>query len=686
MIGGEVVKKLRVLLAIQGNETENSNLQQVNQLITLLLTDPKVILTVVGKVDDKMIGDHVNFVSLEKYNVETIKDYILHHENSNPSNVIILYGNNLIEQCTYYDYAFKTIPYLKNVNIELFRKVEGAFPYFFVDDGIKLKLSKHINFDKKFMTLPSTLWIKNEEKGSFFKEQKSFSINDYLIVNYNPHFKNKKYHVVIDFFETNPNKFAKQFKKIEKQLYRTQSQVTWEIIVNDNIQFKFNIKSNIKFTNRNNQFANEADLYIQYAPDITQDHNIEDIKRNLLQYITSGTPALLFRHPHNIELFGEHYPLFINHPRELVNKVHKLIDDDLFYHECASQAYDVSLSYNAIEVRNHLLSTLWKFNSERETILFAGHDFKFLRNYINYCKGKNINVLIDQWRGHKTHHVEVSNQLLEQADIIFCEWGLGNIEYYSKNKLKGQKLFVRIHRQELETKNLDRIDYEKIDKVIAVSPYILEEFSRLKNIPREKLTLIPNYINVNQFKLNKVEDSKYHLGILGILPKLKRFDLAIDLFEQLWQIDSRYKLFVKGKMPHDLQWLKNRKEEIEFYDEIFARINEAPWKDNIIFDKHDDDVAEWFQNIGFILSTSDIESFHLAAIEGMASGAYPIIFNWPGSKYIYPKEVIVNDVNEARELILRINEDNRLDYNFEQFVSKYDQKLIFDRLDRLIFK
>ena len=172
MIGGEVVKKLRVLLAIQGNETENSNLQQVNQLITLLLTDPKVILTVVGKVDDKMIGDHVNFVSLEKYNVETIKDYILHHENSNPSNVIILYGNHLIEQCAYYDYAFKTIPYLKNVNIELFRKVEGAFPYFFVDDGIKLKLSKHINFDKKFMTLPSTLWIKNEEKGSFLKSKR----------------------------------------------------------------------------------------------------------------------------------------------------------------------------------------------------------------------------------------------------------------------------------------------------------------------------------------------------------------------------------------------------------------------------------------------------------------------------------------------------------------------------------
>ena len=41
------------------------------------------------------------------------------------------------------------------------------------------------------------------------------------------------------------------------------------------------------------------------------------------------------------------------------------------------------------------------------------------------------------------------------------------------------------------------------------------------------------------------------------------------------------------------------------------------------------DVGTWLRRIGFILSTSDDESFHLAPAEGMASGAVPVIRSWP---------------------------------------------------------
>ncbi len=41
-----------------------------------------------------------------------------------------------------------------------------------------------------------------------------------------------------------------------------------------------------------------------------------------------------------------------------------------------------------------------------------------------------------------------------------------------------------------------------------------------------------------------------------------------------------------------------------------------------------------------MLSTSDDESFHVAAAEGMASRAVPVVRNWPGAHTIYRRRWI----------------------------------------------
>jgi hypothetical protein len=52
------------------------------------------------------------------------------------------------------------------------------------------------------------------------------------------------------------------------------------------------------------------------------------------------------------------------------------------------------------------------------------------------------------------------------------------------------------------------------------------------------------------------------------------------------------------------------------------------------------------------VSMSDIESFHLAAEEGMASGAVPLIRRWPGASEIYGKEWIHASVEESATTVL----------------------------------
>ena len=67
----------------------------------------------------------------------------------------------------------------------------------------------------------------------------------------------------------------------------------------------------------------------------------------------------------------------------------------------------------------------------KKTILFAGDDFKFLNNFIKKSKEK-FNILIDKWDGQMNHNQNKSFELLDKADIIFCEWCFGNIIFYSK--------------------------------------------------------------------------------------------------------------------------------------------------------------------------------------------------------------------------------------------------------------
>ncbi|XBO86027.1 glycosyltransferase [Bacillus licheniformis] len=141
-------------------------------------------------------------------------------------------------------------------------------------------------------------------------------------------------------------------------------------------------------------------------------------------------------------------------------------------------------------------------------------------------------------------------------------------------------------------------------------------------------------------------------------PKLKRLDLAIDIFEKLWTLDKRYKLYIKGKHPQEYPWLWNNENEREFFENVFKRISEAEWRYSVIFDGFGNDIPEWLQKINFVLSTSDSESFHLAPGEGMASGAFPIILNWDGSNTIYPSEYIHQNVNDCVEKILEINSKN----------------------------
>ncbi|WP_069650413.1 glycosyltransferase [Caloranaerobacter ferrireducens] len=314
----------------------------------------------------------------------------------------------------------------------------------------------------------------------------------------------------------------------------------------------------------------------------------------------------------------------------------------------------------------------------KRKIVFAGHDLKFIEHIIKYFQDVlDYEVKVDIWKGHELHDEEESRKLVEWADIIFCEWGLGNVIWYQNHKRDDQILVVRVHRFEMNTKYPKMFDYSKIDKVIAISPFIYEEFYRVSKIPREKMIMIYNAVDVDRFNKPKVNGYEYNLAIIGICPKLKRLDRALDIFEKLYEKDNRYKLFIKGKHPSEYKWIWNDTIQREYYEKQFNRIKKSKYKNSVIFEGWGD-VSEFLTKIGYVLSTSDYESFHMAPIEGMASGAIPIVLKREGVNTIFPSQFIFDSVEDVK-----IINNNNMD--LKEFVKiRYSLEKVCSEIQNLI--
>jgi glycosyltransferase involved in cell wall biosynthesis len=197
-------------------------------------------------------------------------------------------------------------------------------------------------------------------------------------------------------------------------------------------------------------------------------------------------------------------------------------------------------------------------------------------------------------------------------------------------------MLVRLHRFELESPYPGQVKIGNVERVICVSDHYARLTRENTGWPADKVVTVPNALDVLQFDRPKLDGARFHLGMTGIVNSRKRFDLALDVLEELRRDDDRYLLAVKSGMPWELWWVWQKPEERSYYSEAFRRVQRSPLlRDAVVFDDAGPDVPAWLRRIGFMLSTSDDESFHMAPAEAMASRAVPAIRHWPGAETIY---------------------------------------------------
>ncbi|WP_454611349.1 glycosyltransferase family protein [Labrenzia sp. MBR-25] len=390
-----------------------------------------------------------------------------------------------------------------------------------------------------------------------------------------------------------------------------------------------------------------------------------EISTKLLEYIATDTVPILNRSPIHEKYMGTNYPYFADSYDELWTVVQKAIKDGEGRKKHLKMAKKQIAEHRESNIRDRLNSVFRRMEpqsiaingKQKKKLLISGHDLKFmgpLKQKLLHPK----NFMIDTEERKNFRDIEGNGNIFpEQYDFIFCEWAAGNAVQYSRRKQPHQKLVVRFHRFEITTEMPQQIDIINVDYMVFVSEHLRQDALKQYGWPIEKTRVISNMIDVESYDRKKSVFSRFNLGILGILPKLKRFDLALDLLEKLREKDRRYQLHVKGRMPWELEWLWRSKEQKDYFEELFNRIRNTPdLLEGVVFAPFGADTPRWFEKIGWVLSVSDIESFHLAAIEGMASGSCPIVRERHGASDIFQPTDIYEKIDDMTAAILEKSE------------------------------
>ncbi len=436
----------------------------------------------------------------------------------------------------------------------------------------------------------------------------------------------------------------------------------------------------------------EMDFAWCWRPADFEEHTLE-LSTKLVEGVISGLPCITYPSAINRKTLGEDYGFFARSledfrcllqigatkvPQELRNKLQKV-------HGISELAGQLGQAMQPAP------------NRSTTQVCLATHDPKFIYPYFSSLKKKGIGGVYDAWRHAVPVNEEISRKHIMSSDIVLCEWGLGNMVWYSNNLPEGPKLVVRMHSQEVRTATQygKSMNQERVDKFIFVTDWVRDKAISEFGIPLEKTCVIPNFIMEDEYvPVQKSFQGKIRLGMVGIVPQLKRLDRGVALLKALLEQGQDAELWIKGKRPEEYPWMlkTDRAPEMDYYRNIYAEIDNDPaLKQAVHFEGWGNDVAKFYENIEHILSASDLESFHYAMADGILSGCHPVIWNWQDAGRIYNPDWVVENEKQAADRILAFRSrdaaarEAELKENRASLVSRYGSSNIYRALDKVLF-
>jgi hypothetical protein len=254
---------------------------------------------------------------------------------------------------------------------------------------------------------------------------------------------------------------------------------------------------------------------------------------------------------------------------------------------------------------------------------------------------RSLDLLVEEMRGH---------------DVVFADWADVSSMWASHLAPRGVRLVLRLHGVDLFDPWLQLMDWRGVDAVVVASPGLAGLFSDLtagSGAPQPRVA-VPCLPHLDAFRLPKTADAHLTLGMVGWGRPVKDPAFALDLLER----DPRRRLVLIGP-----GFQASANVEVQRYAaEVMARIDGPHLRGRVTVVGQTDAVARHLREVGIILSCSWREGLHLGLVEGVASGAVPVVREWPlladrrAASALYPRSWVVPDLHTADRRIAELSD------------------------------
>jgi glycosyltransferase involved in cell wall biosynthesis len=242
------------------------------------------------------------------------------------------------------------------------------------------------------------------------------------------------------------------------------------------------------------------------------------------------------------------------------------------------------------------------------------------------------------------------------ADTVFVEWCDGNAAWVSRHIPRAKRLIIRLHSSEIGTAWPAQVAWENVDAIIFVADHVRERAAAelaLARYPRLRIETIGNLRDLERFDRPKRAGADRRLGLIGWYRVVKQPMLALEIVERLRAEDASWQLCLVGPPPDLGARLPTAEERARYdgkaayYAAFYAALEQLGPHGPVSMRGWTDDVPSLLRDIGWILSCSSYEGTHEAVIEGMASGAIPVVRRWRGAAELHAGSLLFSDAEEA---------------------------------------
>ncbi|GAA1171682.1 hypothetical protein GCM10009584_10750 [Ornithinimicrobium humiphilum] len=272
-------------------------------------------------------------------------------------------------------------------------------------------------------------------------------------------------------------------------------------------------------------------------------------------------------------------------------------------------------------------------------------------------RGELVESRLRQAVGEQVVVEETFAEEIVGADALFVDWADRGALAALMTVPEGVAVTLRIHSMDALSPWIHLVDWERVGDLVLVSDHLRDLVVRLlgPRLLRTRVHVLPNSVDISRLpEGDKTEGAARTLLMIGWAQRVKDPVWALDVLGRLRREDPSWRLLLVGPdfAPGAVR------SSVDYVAEFRRRLAAEDVCGGVDFVGETTDVAPCLAAAGFVISSSRRESFGVGLVEGAASGAVPVVRNWPifapldGARRLFPPSWVVDTVEEAAQRVL----------------------------------